>query len=167
MKKAVAYNELSPRALDILSSGAFLTSSHNGKTNVMTIAWGTVGFTWKRPVFMSMIRTSRYSHELVEGSGEFTISIPFTDMRQQIGLCGSRSGRDIDKISAAGLQLLPGEKTTTPVINTAGLHYECKVICRQQMTPETTADLVKSDWYANGDYHTLYFGEIVASYVIE
>ena len=167
MKQSVAYNELAGRVLEILSKGALLTSAHNGRTNAMTIGWGAFGFAWKRPLFMAMIRTSRYTHELVEASGEFTVSIPFTNIQQQLGLCGSRSGRDIDKIAAANLKLLPGEKIATPVVNTPGLHYECKVVSKQQMTAATTDEPVKSEWYADNDYHTLYFGEIVASYVIE
>ena len=167
MKKSIDYNEQAARGLEILSRGALLTSAHNGKINAMTIGWGSIGFAWKRPVFMAMIRTSRFSHELVEASGEFTISIPFSDIKQQLGICGSRSGRDIDKIAVTGLKLLPGEETQTPVINTPGLHYECKVVHKQQMTAENTDEPVKSNWYASGDFHTLYFGEIVASYVIE
>ncbi|KYZ76211.1 flavin reductase [Anaerosporomusa subterranea] len=167
MKKFIAYNEQADRGLDILSRGAFLTSAHNGKTNVMTIAWGSFSFAWKKPVFMAMVRPSRFSHDLIEASGEFTVSIPFSDMKQAIAICGSRSGRDTDKIAAADLKMLPSEKINTPVINTPGLHYECKIICRQQMTPEDTAELVKSECYASGDFHTLYFGEIVSSYVIE
>ena len=167
MKQPVAYNEHIPRGLDILSKGAFLTSAHGGKTNVMTIAWGSFCFAWGKPVFMAMIRPSRFSHDLVEASGEFTISIPYSDMKQALGICGSTSGRDGDKVAAAGLSLLPAEQTLTPVINTSGLHYECKVICRQQMTKEETTDPLSSQWYANGDFHTLYFGEILASYVIE
>lgn len=167
MKQAVSYNEHSARALEIISRGAFLTSQHQDKTNVLTIGWGSIGFAWRKPVFMAMIRTSRYSHELVEGSGEFTISIPFGDMRDQLALCGSRSGRDTDKFAAAGLKLAASEKIQTPVIDIPGLHYECKVVCKQQMTPETTGEQVKADWYSNNDFHTLYFAEIVASYVID
>lgn len=167
MKQPVAYNEQITRGLDILSKGAFLTSAHGGKTNAMTIAWGSYCFAWGKPVFMAMIRPSRFSHDLVEASGEFTISIPYSDMKQALGICGSTSGRDGDKVAAAGLKLLPAEQTQTPVINTPGLHYECKVICRQQMASAGTSEQVKSQFYASGDFHTLYFGEIVASYVIE
>lgn len=167
MKQPIAYSEHAGRCLEILSRGAFLTSSHAGKTNVMTIGWGSVSFAWKRPVFFAMIRPSRFSHELVEASGEFTVSIPFNDMQQALGICGSRSGRDTDKISAAGFEMLAGEKNQTPVINTPGLHYECKIICRQQMEDDSVTEQVKTLCYASGDFHTLYFGEIVASYVIE
>lgn len=167
MKKPVPYNEHADRCLDILSKGAFLTSAHGGKTNVMTIGWGSVCYAWKKPVFFAMIRPSRFSHELVEASGEFTVSIPFTDMKQALGVCGSRSGRDTDKVAAAGLELLAGEQTKTPVINTPGIHYECKIIFSQQMQAEQTDEAVKALCYASGDFHTLYFGEIVASYVIE
>lgn len=167
MKQTVNYNSEADRVLDILSRGAFLTAKHNDKTNAMTIGWGSISFAWGKPVFMAMIRHSRFTHSLVEASREFTVSIPYADAGQALGLCGSRSGRDIDKIAAAKLTLLPGEKVAAPVIDIPGMHYECKVVFQQDMQPETTAEEVKNKWYANGDFHTLYFGEIVASYVIK
>lgn len=167
MTKDVAYNELSAKAVEILSKGAFLTTAFDGKVNTMTIAWGSIGFAWQKPIFMAMVRPSRYTFDLIEKSNEFTVSIPFKDMRQALALCGSRSGRDIDKFAAAGLQAVPAQKLTTPRIANCGLHYECKVVFKQPMQPEQVTAAIANTCYPSGDYHTLYFGEIVASYVDE
>ncbi|CUH95431.1 hypothetical protein P22_1502 [Propionispora sp. 2/2-37] len=165
MSRDVTYNELSAKALEILRKGAFLTTAGNNKINTMTIGWGNIGIAWQKPVFMVMVRPSRYTYELIEKSNEFTVSIPFKDMGRALGICGSKSGRELDKFAAAGLKTVAAKKISTPVIADCGLHYECKVIYKQEMIPEQLAAADQSACYPSGDYHTLYFGEIVASYI--
>lgn len=165
--KEVTYNEYAGKAIEMLSKGAFLTTAHDSKVNSMTIAWGTLGFMWGKPVFIAMVRHSRYTYQLLEKSGEFTVSIPFKDMKEALGVCGSKSGRDTDKIAAAGLKTEPAQKLATPVIANCGLTYECKVVYKQAMTADNLNADNQQKWYAQGDYHTLYFGEIVASYLNE
>ena len=167
MSKEVTYNDYAKEITEILSKGAFLTTEVNGVINTMTIAWGSIGFMWGRPVFMAMIRPSRYTYQLIEKSGEFTVSIPFKDMSKALGICGSKSGRDTDKITAANLTTVPGKKISTPVIGDCGLHYECKVVYKQQMSAEHLATDLQKKWYADGNYSTLFFGEILATYVDE
>lgn len=162
--REVPYTEYATKAIEILSKGAFLTTAHGGKTNTMTIAWGNIGFMWGKPVFTVMVRPSRYTYQLIEQSGEFTVSIPLQDMQQALALCGTKSGRDLDKIAAAGLTLLPGQKVATPVIAGCGLHYECKIVYKHPLDPAALDPAYKAKCYASGDFHTLYFGEIVACY---
>ncbi|MBP2651783.1 MAG: flavin reductase domain protein FMN-binding protein [Firmicutes bacterium] len=165
MSTEVSYNEYAVKAMEQLAKGAFLTTAHDGKKNTMTIGWGTLGFSWGKPVFMIMVRQSRFSYQLIENSNEFTVSIPFKDMKQALALCGSKSGRNLDKFKAAGLTANPGKKIATPVIADCGLHYECKVVYKQTMTSAQLAPAHQTAWYADGDYHTLYFGEIQATYI--
>jgi len=165
LSKDVAYNEYANQVTDILSKGAFLTTAVDGAINTMTIAWGSIGFMWGKPVFMAMVRHSRFTYKCLEKSGEFTVSIPFKDMSKALGICGSKSGRDIDKLSAANLITVPGKKISTPVIADCGLHYECKVVYKQQMSAERLTTDLQQKWYADEDYHTLYWGEILATYV--
>ena len=164
MSHQIPYNEYAAKALQILSKGAFLTTASAGKTNTMTIAWGNIGFMWGQPIFTVMVRPSRYTHQLLEESGNFTVSIPLRDMQQPLGICGSKSGRDTEKIALAGLKLLPGQKIDTPVIAGCGLHYECKVVYKQAMVQEALAPELAAKWYAAGDYHTLYYGQILTCY---
>jgi len=165
MIQEVAYNQYAEKAIEVLSKGAFLTTAVDGQINTMTIAWGSIGFIWAKPVFMVMVRPSRHTYQLIEKSGEFTVSIPLKDMQQALALCGTKSGRDMDKLAAAGLTTLPGQKIATPVIEGCGLHYECKIVYKQAMTSENLDTEINSKKYGTGDYHTLYFGEIVASYI--
>lgn len=168
MSKEVAFNEYSAKTLELLGKGAFLTTAHGGKTNTMTIGWGSVGVTWMKPIFTVLVRQSRYTKDLIEKSGEFTVTIPFGgDMKEALGLCGTKSGRDLDKIQAAGLATKPGKKIATPVIDAKGLHYECKIVYKQTMIPEALDSNYQASMYPKGDYHTIYFGEIVATYLDE
>ena len=159
-----SYNEEAGKAIELLSKGAFLTTAHGGKTNTMTIAWGGIGFMWGKPIFTVMVRPSRFTFQLIEQSGEFTVSLPGEAMQPALNFCGANSGRDTDKIGAAGLKLTPGKKVDTPIIAGGSRHYECKVLYKQVMTPATASSEVQTKWYPGGDYHTMYFGEIVATY---
>ena len=158
----INFDQNAAQVLNQLPKGAFLTVSHAGRDNTMTIGWGSLGVIWGKPIFSALVRPSRFSYGLLEASGEFTVSIPQTDMAAALAVCGSKSGRDIDKFSAAGLKKLPGLKIATPVIGGAGLHYECKVVFKQAMDPQQLDPAISSAFYANGDHHTLYFGLIEA-----
>lgn len=163
--KDIHYSEYAQQVIDTLPKGAFLTTNYGDKTNTMTIGWGNIGVTWSKPTFTVLVRHSRYTYELIEKSGEFTVSVPTKDFTAALALCGTKSGRDMDKITAAGLKLAPGQKTGTPVIADCGIQYECKIVYKQKMDPAMLDASYQQRCYPNGDYHTLYFGEIVAAYI--
>ncbi|OBR94834.1 MULTISPECIES: flavin reductase family protein [Clostridium] len=145
--------------------GAFLTSKYNGKVNTMTIGWGSIGFVWRKPVFTVLVRQSRYTKEFIENSGNFTVSVPFSnDMKKVLAICGTKSGRDIDKFKMCNLQLNSGRSVDSPVIAGCDMYYECKVIYKQDMKKELLTKEVDSNCYPDGDYHTVYYGEIVNCY---
>lgn len=164
MQQDLQYNEYAKEAVEILSKGAFLTTSQNGVNNTMTIAWGSIGYIWQRPVFMVMVRPSRHTYQMIEASGEFTVSLPLKEMKEALAVCGSKSGRDCDKFTLAGLKTAKSRKLETPVIEGCGLHYECRVVFKQTMDPATLDPAITAQKYATGDLHTLYFGEILACY---
>lgn len=146
-------------------NGAFLTVKCKDKVNVMTIGWGNVGFEWRRPIFTILVRKSRYTHELIEKSGEFTVSIPFDDkLKHELTVCGTKSGRDADKIKECGLKLSKGASVSTPVVGGCNLYYECKIVYKHDMDAENLDSGVIKDCYGDNDYHTIYYGEIVNVY---
>lgn len=148
--------------------GAFLTVKEGDTVNTMTISWGDIGFQWNRPVFAVMVRESRFTHELIEKSNEFTVSIPLKDtLKEALAICGSKSGRDIDKFAEANISVTASKKINTPIIKECELHYECKIIYKHDMKPDLVSDELKAFSYKNGDYHTMYFAEIVDSYKVE
>jgi flavin reductase (DIM6/NTAB) family NADH-FMN oxidoreductase RutF len=166
IKMSVNFTYRLEEAMNYLhKKGAFLTVSANDKVNTMTISWGNIGFEWNRPIFTVLVRHSRYTHELMDNSDNFTVSIPLEDnFKKELAYCGSRSGRDIDKFKEYNLSLEPSKVVSTPVISGCKLHYECKIVYKQNMNPDFLSEEVKKGSYASGDYHTIYYGEIVSCY---
>ncbi|SDF41901.1 flavin reductase family protein [Sporomusa acidovorans] len=167
MKNQLTYEQYSAEAARLMPKNAFMTTASGDKTNTMTIGWGSVGIVWRKPVFTVLVRQSRYTKGLVDQSNEFTVTLPLTDMKEALSLCGTKSGRDMDKIAAAKLTLSAGQALATPVIAIPGLHLECKVLYKETMKAENLDPATQNACYADGDYHTLYFGEIVAAYKTE
>ena len=156
----------SDQLLQQLSSGAFLTVSDQDKVNTMTIAWGTVGFIWNKPVIMVAVRKSRHTYRFIESTDSFTVSVPLnTDLKKTLMGTGTKSGRDIDKFKAFKLNAKPGIKVPVPIIEQCDLFYEAQTIYKQDMNPEHLDDSIDTEFYRNGDYHVLVFGEIIASYL--
>lgn len=168
MKKDVLYNQYLKEVLEQLPKGAFLTVQDNDKLNTMTIGWGTVGYIWRKPIFVVAVRYSRYTYLLLERSKEFTVSIPLNkDLKKELAVCGTKSGRDIDKFKELNLTPEPAKVINTPAIGECDLHYECKVVYQQAMEPALINENVYKDCYPKGDFHVLYYGEIVACYTKE
>ena len=134
-----------------------------GKKNIMTIGWASMGIMWGRPNLSVMIRNSRYTYDLIEKSSEFTVSIPTGDMVDALKICGTMSGRSVDKCEKTGLEFTAAQKVATPIIDCAGIHLECRIVCK---TPIDPANLYQDyhKLYPNHDYHTIYFGEILHCY---
>jgi flavin reductase (DIM6/NTAB) family NADH-FMN oxidoreductase RutF len=84
-------------------------------------------------------------------------------LEKEIELCGSRSGRNLDKFRECKFSTHPGGKTGAPVLDIPGFHYECRILYKTPMDPKLLAAELKS-LYLQKDYHTLYFGEILACY---
>ena len=170
MKKFVDAFDYAGHICKALPRGILMTTAADGKVNTMTIGWGTIGIEWGKPVFIAFVRDSRYTKELLDQNGEFTINVPLGDLDKKIlGYCGTKSGRDTDKIADLGLTLELGEKISVPGIKELPLTLECKVIYRQwQEENRLPADLYER-YYPGpvGDYHTAFYGEILSAYVIE
>jgi flavin reductase (DIM6/NTAB) family NADH-FMN oxidoreductase RutF len=161
--KKMDYMAVAEGAMSRIREGAFLTVKAEDVINTMTIGWAAIGYVWGKPIFMVAVRDSRHTFGIIEKAVDFTVSVPMTEMRDAIMFCGTKSGRDHDKFKACGLKLLKAQKTVTPVIQTPGLHFECRIVFKAPMDPSHLA----ADFemlYPQKDYHTLYFGEILDCY---
>jgi flavin reductase (DIM6/NTAB) family NADH-FMN oxidoreductase RutF len=146
-------------------SGLLLvTAKKDGKSNVMTVGWGLIGVLWRMPVFMVAVRPSRFTHELIEDSGEFTVNVPGEGMNDVVKHCGNVSGREHDKFAECKLTLVKGKKVRVPVIKECKTHYECQVVHKLEVVPGLVPANVKKTFYPRSDYHTIYFGKILAVY---
>ncbi len=147
--------------LNMSTFGAFLTVGVDGKVNPMTIGWGQIGISQGKPVFNVMVRPSRYSKELIDKNPVFTVSIPNdSTYKNALAFCGSKSGRDFDKISECNLETVKSDTISVPGIKNCMI-YECRVIYKTEMSKEQTNDECNEKWYKNGDYHVVYTGEIL------
>lgn len=165
--KKIKYNQLAEEALDaIADGGAFLTVKTEEDVNTMTIGWGSISYMWGQPVFIAMVRDSRYTYDLIETTNQFTVSIPFGDaMKEELTFCGTKSGRDYDKFTECDLDVTAAENVKSPLVNGCDLHYECQLKFKQEMDPDNLDPALDEQWYSSDEgYHTLYFGKIVASY---
>lgn len=136
----------------------------DGKANPMTIGWAFAGPAWGRQVFVALVRPSRYTFGLMEATGDFTVNVLPAGFEKALSYCGSKSGRDGDKLAPAGLTAVPSQKVKTPAIAEAILTLECRVVERTDLNPDLMDPAVVRLGYSKGDFHRLYFGEIVAAY---
>lgn len=153
--------------------GILVTAKADGPANPMTIGWGTLGIQWGKPIYIVFVRQSRYTKQLLDQNGEFTINVPLSGCDKQIlSFCGTKSGRDVDKVQALGLHLEDPLTISVPGIRELPLTLECKVIyCQDQLpeaiAPENIARYYPKDENGRIDFHTAYYGQITAAYIIE
>ena len=161
--KDLDYLATAPEALNRIKEGVFLTVKAGGKLNTMTIGWATIGICWRKPIFMVAVRNSRHTFTLIEAAADFTVSMPSGDLRKEIMYCGTKSGREVDKFKACRLETEDARRVYSPIIKVPGRHYECRIVFKSAMDPAHLIAEYQSI-YPEKDYHTLYFGEILACY---
>lgn len=157
-----------------LPKGILLTSEAEDCVNAMTIGWGTLGIEWGVPIFTAYVRTSRFTYELIERTGEFTICAPYGELsataNKAIGICGTKSGRDVDKLAKAGVHLVEADIVRPPAIKELPLTLECRVVF-SQLQPIKDINSKFSKFYvpntAHSEPHVAYYGEILKAYLIE
>lgn len=164
--------------MSALQEGVLLTTKAGDKVNSMTISWGSLCIEWGKPIFITFVRESRFTKELLEKNPEFTINIPVGSFDKKIlGYCGTKSGRNTDKIKDLSLTLEAPEAVSVPAIRELPLTLECKVVYRQKQDLSSLPNAFLEQFYpenvdssfhgANRDCHTAFYGEIVSAYIIE
>lgn len=128
--------------------------------NAMTISWGSMGELWQRPVITVYVSSDRYTHSFMERNEYFTVTAFPKKSRSALQYIGTHSGRDGDKLKAAGLTPEFTE-LGNPVFKEANLAMECRIIYSAPFDPERM-DSIARQIYDNGmGIHTMYIGEIV------
>ena len=110
-----------------------ITAGTHDSFNTMTASWGGMGVLWNKKVCFSVVRPTRYTYSFLETSDTYTLSFFSSRFRKALMLCGTKSGRNVDKVKESGL---------TPVFDgdaifftQARLVYECKKLYFQDIIP--------------------------------
>ena len=162
--------QLVPQAAEQLPRGAFLTAG-GALWNPMTIGWAQFGTIWSKPVMSVMVRKSRYTYGLMEQSDVFTVSVPHEKtLVKELGFCGSRSGRDVNKQESAGLTRLAARAGGADAVAECGTIFECRIVQKQLLDLSTLDPEIRRRNYGSnqalpdGDPHVIYVGEVLAAY---
>ncbi len=170
MKREIQAFDYAETILKAIPKGVLLTTKADDKVNTMTIGWGTMGIQWGKPIFIVFVREHRHTWEMLEKNGNFTVNVPLEDAAKILSYCGTKSGRDTDKIADLGLTLVEPTVIDVPGIKELPLTLECKTIYKQAQNPDAINEENKTRYYHDdipGDYHTAYYGQIVAAYIAE
>ncbi len=142
--------------------GALLVSQgDDGRPNIMTIGWGTIGIIWGKPMFVVLVRQSRYTWSRLEENGEFTVNVLPAGLTEPAVVCGTKSGRGLDKFAACKLTPAPAQHVAVPIIAECIIHYECRSLHKNNVDPTQLDKSILEGSYPRGDFHTLYYGHIL------
>ena len=147
----------------LLTAGDFAS----GKFNPMTVGWGAFGIMWKKPMALVVVRPTRHTQRFMDEYPEFTLCGFGAGHRDVLEYCGSRSGRDEDKVSRCGLTPVASSRVAAPGFEEAELIVECRKMYADDFDPKRFLAQFIDGNYPNKDYHRMYVGEVVAVFGTE
>lgn len=101
-----------------------------GHDNIITVAWaGTV--CTNPPMVSISVRPERFSHHMIEKTGEFVINLTTEDLARATDFCGVRSGKDVDKFKIMKLTKEKASFVSAPMISEAPVNIECRVVKKE------------------------------------
>ncbi len=124
-----------------------VTQKVDGNYNLITIEW-FMRTSIQPPMFAISIGHTRFSHDCLELNRYFNLVFPSPELKPLLTLCGSNSGRDIDKFTAGDVKFFPGKLHKLPILSEALVNFECEVVSQVR----------------SGD-HTIYIGEVAYSWL--
>lgn len=158
-----------------------VTAGTKEKFNLMTASWGGIGWLWNKPVAFVFIRPERYTFEFSEQSNSITLSFlgMSKEAREIYKICGTKSGREIDKVKACGLTVESvGEGNVA--YKQSRLTLVGSKLYAEGLKPECFIDTeIRDKWYSSSEeaqkldsgitngLHKMYVIEIIEAYVNE
>ena len=135
-----------------------ITAKNNETVNTMTASWGTLGVLWGKPVAICYIRPQRYTFPIVESGNSLSLSFLGEEYRNALKLCGTLSGRDVDKFKASGLTV--SQFNETPFISEAETVLICKKLYADYLRENAFISEEPLSHYPTKDFHKFYICEI-------
>ena len=157
------FKEINPKEIDgnlikaIADEWMLISAGDESGYNMMTASWGFAGEMWGNDSVIAMIRPQRHTMSFVDSSDYFTLSF-YGDNKAIHKVCGSMSGRDVDKTALTGLT--PVFESGTVYFNEARLVLVCKKQYVARLEEENFTDKEPLKWYENKDYHYMIAGKI-------
>ena len=143
-----------------------VTAEKAGKVNTMTASWGGLGVMWGKNVAYIVLRPQRYTKEFVDREEYFTLAFFGEEQRKALTLCGSKSGRDMDKVKACGLTVRWGAGDA-PFFDEAEWVLVCRKLYAQDMDPACVlgeGEILPFYTPGQGGWHRIYVGQVVEAY---
>jgi len=144
---------------------ALVSAGTPANYNTMTVSWGMMGTMWNKAAVMVFIRPQRYTKEFVDRSDTFTLSFYPKEYKKVLGLLGTKSGRDGDKVKESGLT--PFFMDNAVAFEEAHTLFVCRKLFGGQPLDDTkfVDPTLESAFYPEKDFHHIYFGEVVKVFV--
>ncbi len=159
MFKEISAKEIKGNLISAIADEWMLISAGDEQSfNMMTASWGFMGEIWNEDSVVIAVRPQRYTMEFLNKHDTFTLSF-YGDNKEIHKVCGSLSGRDVDKAKETGL---------TPVFSDGTVYFKEAnkvIICKKQyvsrLAPEKFTDKEPLKCYPNEDYHYMIIGKII------
>ena len=160
--KTITSADITDNAFSLIGKDwALVTAGDSESFNTMTVSWGSVGIMWNKPVAFTFIRPQRYTFGFLEKNGMFTMSFFGEEYRKALQICGTKSGRDTDKVKETGLTPAFTEDGV-PYFEEARLVLVCKKLYAQDLNESSIIEEAVKSNYNGDDYHRMYVSEIVS-----
>jgi len=162
-------NQLRPINVSLIKDNTFkligadwmlITSGDINDHNTMTASWGAFGELWHKKVCFCFVRPTRYTYKFIEESDTFTLCFFDDSYRDVLTYCGTKSGRDVNKVADMGLTPVEGEMGSVH-FSQARLVIECRKVYIHDLDPDDFLDPAVHDEYPQKDYHRMYIGEVL------
>lgn len=169
MFKSIDPKQISENAIKLIGTDWMLVSAGNRqKFNTMTASWGGIGVLWGKPCVFAFVRPQRYTREFIDKSKTLSLSFFDEKYKDALKICGSKSGRDCDKVALARLSPLFAEGCNTPYFEEAKLALICKKMYVGQLYESGFLDKAQIErWYPEKDFHKVYIASIESVLVKE
>ena len=159
--KSVSIYDIKDNVFKLIADDWMLVTAGSLKSfNTMTASWGTLGELWNRKIAVCFVRPSRHTYQFMEREDVFSLSFFDEKYRDALNFCGTKSGRDVDKMAHTGLTPLTS-KSGTVYFEQARLVLICRKIYIQDLDPGKFLDPKIEKQYPKKDYHRMYVGDIV------
>lgn len=159
------FREITPESLEktpfemIGKDWMLITAGDENKLNTMTASWGAMGVLWNKNVLIAFVRPSRYTFDFLMKNEKFSCTFYKDEYRKALTLCGTKSGRDIDKVTECNFT--PDFSQDAPFFDEADTVVICKKLYVQPMKSEfALTDEVKKNYNDDSEYHYVFVAEI-------